>query len=156
MSRPRRSFGATALRAGIPFGLAMGTFNGVQSGALPGLVSGVVMGVAFGLVLAGFVRWQSGKFDKIRPEFEAEGLELDGPANLGATGGWLFLSKRRLVFVPHKINLSTKRTEIPRGDIVESKATRAARGLEVVTKDGSHKFAVDPRDNFKQALDQRD
>lgn len=144
-------FVSTAIRAGVPFGIGMGLFNGLQRHDLvAGAMSGLAMGVAFGLAMAAFLQWQSKKFIAMRSEFSDEGLLHDGPATLRATGGWLFLTKQRLVFVPHKINTSTVRIELPIAGITAVSGNK--RNLELATAKGSHVFKVDPRDDWQKHM----
>ena len=105
-----------ALKTGVPFGLCMGLFYSSRgSGAI---AMGVAMGIAFGCAMAGFMAWQRKRSAVLRAQYEAEGLVHDGPANYGAAGGWLVLTKQRLVFEPHKLNLGMgKRAEIAVADI---------------------------------------
>lgn len=143
------------LLAALPFGIAMGLVNGVRSGLTSGLGSGTISGLLFGAAIAGFVHYQSNKFAKLRPKYEPEGLVLDGGANLGGTGGWLFLTKQRLVFEPHGANAkSAKRIEIPLGEIkgVAPGAGRLVRRFEVTAANGTHSFLVENRDKWLEAF----
>lgn len=141
--------------ASIPFGLAMGLVNGMRSGLSSGLGSGIVTGLLFGAAITAFVRYQSNKFAKLRPKYEPEGLVIDGGANLGGIGGWLFLTKQRLVFEPHGANAkNAKRVEIPLGDIrgVSPGSGKLVRRFEVATANGSHSFLVENRDKWLESF----
>jgi hypothetical protein len=143
MAAPR--FGSLALRTGVPFAAGMTLFFAVQRGLVPGLMLGVSTGIAFGLAMAFFAVTQAKKFDAIRPEFEPEGLVLDGAANHKASGGWLFLTEHRLVFVPHRLNVGAKRIELARADIRAVKPT-SKRRLELETSRGDMAFVVSADD----------
>lgn len=141
--------------AAVPFGLAMGLVNGVRSGLTSGIGSGVIAGLLFGAAIAGFVHYQANKFSKLRPKYEPEGLVIDGGANLGGVGGWLFLTKQRLVFEPHGANAkNAKRVEIPLGDIKEVKpgSGKLVRRFEVATANTSHSFLVENRDKWLESF----
>lgn len=111
-----KRFFLNALKTGVPFGLCMGLFYSSRgSGAI---AMGIANGVLFGCAMAGILAWQQKRSAKLRAHYEAEGLVHDGPANYGAAGGWLVLTKQRLVFEPHKLNLGLgKRAEIAVADI---------------------------------------
>jgi hypothetical protein len=141
--------------AAIPFGLALGLVNGFRSGLASGVGSGILCGLLFGAAIAGFVHYQSNKFAKLRPKYEPEGLVLDSGANVGGVGGWLFLTKQRLVFEPHGANAkSAKRIEIPLGDIKEVKpgGGKLVRRFEVVTASATHSFLVESRDKWLESF----
>ena len=143
------------LIAAVPFGLSLGLVNGFRSGLSSGLGSGILCGLLFGAAMAGFVHYQSNKFAKLRPKYEPEGLVIDGGANLGGAGGWLFLTKQRLVFEPHGANTkSAKRIEIPLSDIKEVKPAsgRLARRFEVATANATHSFLVEHRDKWLESF----
>ncbi|HSD91038.1 MAG TPA: hypothetical protein VLB44_26125 [Kofleriaceae bacterium] len=139
--------------AGVPFGAAIGIVSGLKHGLASGLGSGIACGVMFGLAIATFVHVQSKKFGRLRPLYEKEGLIIDGGANLGGKGGWLFLTKQRLVFEPHGVG-GGSRVEIPLGTISE---VRPASGLlvrrfEVVAAGKPLSFLVENRDRWLEAF----
>ncbi|HTL32037.1 MAG TPA: hypothetical protein VL326_02865 [Kofleriaceae bacterium] len=140
--------------AGIPFGLAMGVVNGLRQGWKSGLGSGIAAGILFGFLLAFFLKRQAQRFEQLRPKYEPEGIVLDAPANLGGVGGWLFLTKQRLVFEPHKLNLGGKRTDVKLGDIQEVRpgAGKLVRRFEVVVPGATHSFLVENRDQWLAAF----
>jgi len=140
--------------AAIPFGLAMGLVNGIRHGWQSGVGSGVGCGVLFGLLITWFLKRQAQRFEALRPKYEPEGIVLDGGANLGGAGGWLFLTKQRVVFEPHKLNVGAKRVEIPLGDIKEVRpaAGKLVRRFELVTAGATHAFLVEKRDQWLQAF----
>jgi hypothetical protein len=114
-----KRFLLNALMTGVPFGLCMGMFYSGRGA----LAMGVVNGVAFGLAMGGFMAWQHKRSATLLAQYEAEGLVHHGPANYGAAGGWLVLTKQRLIFEPHKLNLGLgKRLEIPATEIGGARA----------------------------------
>src|SRR3569832_2567093 len=91
-----------ALKTGAPFGAAMGLFFAAQHGASRGLVSGLLAGAVFGCAMAGIMKWQHARAATVIAPYEAEGILHHGPANHvagTAIGGWLVVTKQRLVFV---------------------------------------------------------
>lgn len=150
MSSSSYNIGKTAVTSGALFGLAMGVMNGVRSGAGAGIASGLAMGVVFGLAIAGFLHWQSKKAGKLRVEFEREGVVRDAPANIGAAGGWLFLTKERVVWIPHALNVGAKRVEIPLAEITAAKPS--GRKLEIVTSARSWTILVRASDDWATAI----
>lgn len=141
--------------AAVPFGLALGLVTGLRSGLSSGLGAGLICGLLFGVAITGFIHYQTNKFAKLRPKYEPEGLVIDGGANLGGNGGFLFLTKQRLVFEPHGANSkSAKRVEIPLADIKEVKPAggKLVRRFEVVTATATHSFLVENRDAWLEAF----
>jgi hypothetical protein len=128
-------FVKNTLRMGIPFGAFMGLFNAMQhdpADVRGGVVSGLVTGALFGVTMAAFLRSQQKRAATLRKDLEGEGLTLDAPANLGAAGGWLFLTSKCLVWVPHRFNIGAKRREIALPTItVLREVTGYRRGMEV-------------------------
>jgi len=156
------SFSKMALKTGVPFGIFMGVYQGFASrppSVAVGLIAGTASGVLFGATMGLFMRSQHKKAGVLREEPSAEGLLFDAAANLGAKGGWLFLTKQRLVFVPHKLNVGAKRIELAVKNIAalrENSGLRA-RGIDVgsVSEGGStqqHSFVVEKRDEWMKAI----
>jgi hypothetical protein len=147
-------FAKTFLIAAIPFGLALGLVNGIRSGWQSGVGSGVLCGVLFGGLITWFMHRQARRFEKIRPKYEPEGIVLDAPANLGGTGGWLILTKKRVVFEPHKLNVGGKPVEIPLGEIKEVRPAsgKLVRRFELVTATATHSILVENRDQWLAAF----
>lgn len=148
-----KTFATTALTTGVPFGLFMGGFFAVQNGMTEGMASGLACGVLFGLTMAWFATRQAKKFIAMRPQFAAEGLVHDGAASvssgIGKSGGWLFLTKQRLIFEPHKVNVGAKRIELALTEIAAARAPKGvfASRLEVTAKTGdAYRFIVRERD----------
>ena len=149
---------STAVRTGLPFGIAMGVFFGLQRGAARGLVTGVIVGIVFGVAMAAFAAVQRNKFVAMRSEVAPEGLDNDGAANHGRHGGWLFLTPKRLIFLPHRVNVGSDRIEVPRDHIagIEHRPALGSLRLVVRTTAGQdHTFLVHPRDGWATALPAR-
>jgi hypothetical protein len=132
----------------------LGLVTGLRQGWQAGLGSGVTCGFLFGLLIATFMQRQAKNLDKLRPRYEKEGLVLCSPANLGGAGGWLFLTKQRLAFEPHKINLGGKHVSIPLADVHEVRPAsgKLVRRFEVVTAKATHSFLVENRDEWLAAF----
>ena len=144
----------TMLLAGVPFGLMLGLVNGVRQGWQSGVGSGVLCGALFGFLIAFFLRRQAQRFEKLRPQYEPEGIVLDAPANLGGAGGWLILTKQRLVFEPHKLNVGAKRISVRLADITDVRPAQGklVRRFEVVEKASTHSFLVENREQWLAAF----
>lgn len=154
-----KNFLRTAVLTGIPFGAMMGLFW-AHRGAAAAVVGGSVMGLAFGCAMAGFVALQYKRSAKLREPYEAEGIEHDGPATYRsstAVGGWLILTKQRLVFVPHKLNVGDAKLEIPRDEIVAARPVSALlpNAIEIGTRSQQiHRFVVGQRATWLAKLPQ--
>lgn len=128
-------------------GVLVGAPSGVFVGALysddttTNIVAGIVFGVVTALAIGAYVarsdrRWKQ-RMKRMLAEFEPEGIVLHSDAAVGGilragigsvvspfagnTGGWLVLTPRRLVFLPHAHNLLGKRFEIPVAEIAGAK-----------------------------------
>ena len=144
----------TFLLAAVPFGLALGLVNGIRSGWQSGVGSGVLAGALFGFLITLFIQRQARRFEKLRPKYEPEGIVLDAPANLGGAGGWLILTKKRVVFEPHKMSVGAKLVEIPLGDIKEVRPStgKLVRRFEIVTAGATHSILVENREQWLAAF----
>ncbi|MBL9174784.1 MAG: hypothetical protein JNL10_14700 [Verrucomicrobiales bacterium] len=155
-----KSFAKTALMVGAAFGTPMGVLAGVvmgiargsSAGILFGLATAIASGLAFGVTTAGFMAVQRRRIAIARPEFTGEQLLHDGPANHflngEGVGGWLFLTRERLLFRSHQFNVQPHEWSIPLADITEVPAVRTARvfpnGLRLVTQAGiTERFVVE-------------
>lgn len=148
------TFLENTLRTGVPFGIAMGIYNGMQHGATEGVASGLATGALFGVIMAAFMRSQQKRVVILREEFAAEGLVRDAAANIGGTGGWLFLTKQRLVFVAHKYNFGKKRVELALPTIAALREkTGMVKGIEVGTTDTErHTFTMGDTATWIEAI----
>lgn len=129
-----------------------------MAGIAPGLSGGVLFGLmaggAFGLIMASFKAMQMRRFTQARSEFTSEELLHDGPANhllnRESVGGWLFLTKKRLLFRSHPINVQRHELSVPLAEIAEVQPVRTAgvipNGLRVLTRSGTDdRFVVEAR-----------
>ena len=151
-----KTFLANAAKTGVPFGIAMGLVAGGVGGNA--LVLGAVQGVLFGGAMAGFMAMHEKRAAKLLVEFEPEGVVHHGPANhmvTGAIGGWLVLTQRRLVFIPHKLNLRGERQELALDDIGGARPADALvpNQIEVVSRGGQRlRFVVRKRREWLDML----
>jgi hypothetical protein len=153
-----KSFTKTALISGAAFGVPMGVLaggvmaitRGFSFGMSFGLAMAVASGAAFGLAMAGFLAIQRRRFSRARAELTGERLLHDGPANHflngEGVGGWLFLTKERLLFRSHQFNVQRHELSVLLKDIAEVQPVRTARifpnGLRLVTRSGSEERFV--------------
>ncbi|HEY6033155.1 MAG TPA: hypothetical protein VIV58_02820 [Kofleriaceae bacterium] len=151
-------FALDALKTGVPFGAAMGLFFAAQHGASRGLITGAAAGVAFGCAMAAVMKWQHARAATVIAPYEAEGILHHGPANHmagTAIGGWLVMTKQRLVFEPHKLNHGGKRLELATADIAGARRGDGVlpNKIAVATRDGhTHQFVVRDRDKWFAVL----
>jgi GRAM domain-containing protein len=147
-----KRFLVSVLRAGLPFGLAMGLVFSFMTDWRMGVSLGALAGLMFGLGIAVFQAFQSRRFQKNRPDFSGEQLLREGPANHfrrgEGVGGWLFLTSRRLLFRSHEINLQQHELDLPLAEIAEASAVNTAwlipNGLLVRTASGTtERFVVE-------------
>ncbi len=133
-----RALATTALAAGAAFGVVTGLLAGGLVGVLVepslgfrlGLAVTLAAGALFAIGTWCFARVTARTFEAARPEFAAETLLHDGPANhrrgWEVAGGWLYLTRSSLVFRPHTFNVNTEEWRVPLGEII---AVRPARTL---------------------------
>lgn len=113
----RRALATSSLGAGTAFGVITGLLTGGVVGVFAGPSLGIRMGLAvmvasgslFAVGAWGFANVMARRFAAARTEFAPETLLHDGPANhrrgWEVAGGWLYLTKSRLVFRSHKFNV---------------------------------------------------
>jgi len=147
------------LSTGLPFGLAMGLFFALQRGLLPGLILGAGSGLLFGMLLAAFIELQHRRM-KVT-DLDGEPVLHQGPANhwLGAEarGGWLVLTKHRLVFRSHGKNIQNQGAEVLLADIVACEPRRTLglvpNGMHVRHRDDRvEKYVLAGRGEWLAAL----
>jgi hypothetical protein len=159
----------TTLVTGIPFGLCMGLAGGLVIGVIEGVRSGVFIGAVvfaasgllFGLRMASFSAFQRRRVAIERPDFGDEPILHDGPANHfyggEATGGWLYLTTRRLFFRSHRRNLYPHETAMELSDITEARPIKTAKvipnGLEIIMTSGhSERFVVEKHNKWSEEI----
>ena len=169
-----KSFLRTILIAGVPFGIVMGIAIGVPAALLLGFIGNLSQGVsfvagisalsglAFGIGIATFMLIQRRSFTTKREEFTEEGLLHDGPAThliyAEGVGGWLYLTKSRIVFRSHKINIQVHEWSTPLDDIVEVRPVRTVKilpnGLLIVTRSGKNeRFVVEGNKKWSREIE---
>jgi hypothetical protein len=160
-SRVGNKFLKRALITGIPFGLFMGIFWSLQFGSIFGIVMGSLAGVFFGISMSAFTRYQSKKFQREHPLAPGEELIKEGGANhfknIEAVGGWIYLTKKGLLFRPHSINVQREELSIPLQKISEAKPCMTfgiiPNGLEIKTIDGkTERFVVEDRKDWAEKI----
>jgi hypothetical protein len=150
----RRIF-ATALRSGLPFGVAIGAFQAVQHhNVVAAVAGGLVGGAMFGGVMGVFVELQRKKLMIPGDRFEGEPILHQGPANhwrgAEARGGWLILTSERLAFRSHGKNIQNQSVDVRLADVRGVEPTNTLffvpNGLRVLRDHGeSDKFVVSER-----------
>jgi len=102
---------------------------------------------------------------KSNVSFELRNSEMiikEGPASyfvgLGTIGGKLYLTNERLLFFPHKLNYSTKNSEIEISDIsnvMKKKIFLSAHGLKIILSDNrNEEFLVYGRKKWISAINE--
>ena len=93
---------------------------------------------------------------------ENETLIYQGGANLfrsnEASGGMLYLTSEKLVFVAHKMNMDSTKQEIVINDIVGFKKVRNVifnNGLVIESKNGTYRFVLNSRDKWITEIEKR-
>jgi hypothetical protein len=135
---------------GVLVGVVVAIARGFSFGVSFGLAMAVAAGAAFGLAMAGFMAIQRRRFSRARPEFIGEQLLHDGPANHflngEGVGGWLFLTRERLLFRSHQFNVQRHELSVRLTEIAEVQPVRTARifpnGLRLVTRSGKEERFV--------------
>lgn len=128
----------------IPFGVFMGLFFIALHGLHQGIAEGVASGLCFGLFITIFVLYQSNKFKSNLSLGKDEKLIKEGGANHfvwgQATGGWLYLTNKRLIFRSHSVNIAKEEFSIYLNKIKEVKICMSLKivpnGLSITTIDG--------------------
>lgn len=132
------------LLSGVPFGLLFGLLFVPAVGLQWGCVAAVIAGPCFGLASAGFVLCQSAKLKGGLPLGPDEKIIKEGSANRivsgQATGGWLCLTNKRLIFKAHAVNWTKEEFAADLDQIKDAKPCLAFRvvpnGLQVTTSAG--------------------
>lgn len=147
------------LSTGIPFAIGMGLFFALQRGLLAGLILGSISGLLFGLALSAFIEVQRRRMKL--DQLDGEPVVHQGPANhwLGAEarGGWLVLTKSRLVFRSHGKNIQNQGAEIQLADVVACEPRNTLglvpNGMSVRHRDDKiEKFVLTGRGEWLAAL----
>lgn len=123
-----------AVSAGIPFGLGAGLLIGLVHGAEVGLAAGGVAALLSGPVVAwAFGNYSEENFGVSDDKYEGEPVVRQGSANHRLKGehrgGWLILTRQRLVFEPHSLNVQDDSVEIP---VEEIDSVAKARSMGII------------------------
>ena len=102
-----KTFIKTFLKVGIPFGIFAGIFYIFLEGVYAGIFGGIFSGVFFGFFMAIYTTYKRGQINRMRPRhlLEEEIIKQDVasyPKGISANQGSLFLSDKRLFFMPAK------------------------------------------------------
>lgn len=161
--------------AGVLLGAPSGAFVGAfySDDTTTNIVAGLVFGVVAALAVGAYVvrsdrRWkQRGK--RVLAELEPEGIVHHSEAAVGSlvraglgvvispmlgdAGGWLVLTSRRLVFIPHQHNLLGGRFEIPVAEIAGAKRGLYPNAIDVYLRSNeSTRITVRRRDEWLAKL----
>ena len=126
MSRIATSSKASPKRAAVQMGLCVGigvaVFFAVRSGIwYEGLAPGFLAGAMFAAVMSWFAKRQASQLTLQRPDFSNEKVILEGAANhftgTAGTGGYLFLTNSRLLFLSHREKVQNHELSIPLDEI---------------------------------------
>lgn len=157
----------TMLLAGVIFSLFMVLFL-----SLNGLIAYgywhvswrivVIGGIVFGFFTATNAAIVRRYFQRNRPDFHNEELIYEGPANhcyrWENTGGWLYLTTRRLLFRSHRINLQPHETDLSLSEIIRAEPSKTGiipNGLRIVIATGAvERFVVEGRHQWSDAIAQ--
>jgi hypothetical protein len=160
----------TGLISGAAFGILFAGAFGLAMGWLPPrnvadivttVVTALIAGAAFGFR---FSRGLTSQAATLQAEIEppaGEVVEFSAPANhfqnFEGRGGSLFLTRRNLIFKPHRMNIQSNALTIPRQEITCVAAVRTLgvvpNGLKVALRDGTvHRFVVRDRERWVRAM----
>jgi hypothetical protein len=156
-----------AVFTGVPFGAAMAAFIAWQAPWARHhdmLLWGVFLFAAafFGGAMGAFSYVSNRQGEKaVPPDLEPEGLVAYGPANHflsgESRGGFLYLTRRRLLFVSHAMNLQGETIDIPLDRVTACDEHQTLgllpNGLLVKLESGvTHRFAVSQRHRWLETL----
>lgn len=160
----------TAAVSGILFSGLLVLLNKLFGWQIQSVQSYIFQGLIFGILMAFTITFLSQKFGtaidkKINSVLDKdETIEFDGPANLlrgiEGVGGKIFLTNKRMLFLPHRMNIQ-KQQEIIDYREIESVAPRKTagligNGLRVITVSGdSYDFVLYNRKLWVEKLRER-
>jgi hypothetical protein len=125
------------------------------------VVTALLAGAAFGFRFSRRLRSQIATLQAEIVPPAGEVVEHSAPANhfqnFEGRGGRLFLTRRDLIFKPHRRNIQSNVVTIPRQEIAAAAAIRTLgvvpNGLKVALRDGTvHRFVVRDRETWVRAL----
>lgn len=161
MKQTNNNFKASFV-GGIFFGTIMGLYTAIMSSSLIYSIGiGIFVGIFFGLAMAILTFFLNRSFKKKNLKvIGGEKIILDGPANhfMGkeSVGGYLYLTKKEIIFNSHNLNIQVHETVIPIEQIFEVKTTLTCglvpNGLQIITKNSVEKFVVANRKYWVQKI----
>lgn len=124
----------TGLVAGLAFGLFFGLQQGIRhSNPAGGVAAGLLGGGLFGLIIALFARSKSKALAAPALDESGAAVLFQGPANhfkgVEAVGGKLYLTRDRLRFKSHGLNVQVHEEAYP---LAQIKRTEPARTLGII------------------------
>lgn len=148
-----KDFLKTFFITGILFGLFVLIFVKTNISA------GIFSGIFFGMTLAVFKYFQTKKFKKMDSTIP-DILFSDGANHFSgkeSVGGWLFLTKTKLIFKAHKFNINTQEgLSIELKDIVSVNPISTfgfiPNGLLISTNSTQEQFVVSGRKNWIEKI----
>jgi len=126
-----------------------------------GIPTGLVAGVFFAAFISRFASKQAKNFAVDRPDFGAETLIHEGPANhfkgVEGVGGFLWLTTGRLHFRSHKMNIQKHDWIALLADVSTAQSTKTlgiiANGLLVRLSSGEeHRFVVNQNETWASSI----
>lgn len=146
--------------------LLQGNLRSLNSYLFQGVFFGIFMGIGSPYVTEKFGAKFVSKLGKnVKPKLtQDENIEIEGPANLFrgmlGIGGKLFLTNRKVIFKPHKLNIQNRQTDIDYGNISELIERKTAKlidnGIRIKTNDGEeYDFVVNEREKWVEKLNDK-
>lgn len=147
-----KNFIKAALLGGIFFGIVLGLYTLIVTDSV---IYSIEIAISFGF-LFGFVMFIIGfllnrSFEKKKIEIiDGEKVIFYGPANhfVGkeSVGGYLYLTKKKIMFKSHNFNLNVHEMIIPIYEIYKIEAIRTLglvpNGIEITAKNNLERFVV--------------
>lgn len=138
--------------AGICFGTIMGGFYAIMSFSLIyGILLGIFSGIVFGLFIAIFIFFlDRNSKKKYKGVIDGKKIIFYGAANhfkgKESVGGYLYLTKKEIIFKSHKLNIQVHEEVIPIEQISEVNIALTyglvPNGLYITTLTSVEKFVV--------------
>ena len=160
-----QSWFKTAILSAVLYGIPMGLLFAIMSGQwavglLIGIIGGAVFGATFTLLIRAFANRQASKFRANPPDFGAECVLLEGPANhfkgIESVGGYLWLTDGRLHFASHSKNIQNHTWTTKLCDIRDVTSTKTLglidNGLQITTAEGTERFVVNKNNSWAEMI----
>ncbi|HVY48570.1 MAG TPA: hypothetical protein VHB21_21925 [Minicystis sp.] len=158
----RVSWLRTGATAGLAFGVLFGLFQALMHhDAAGGAAAGVLGGSLFGVVTALIARAKSRELAAPAVDDQGEAVLFQGPANhfkgMEGVGGRLYLTRERLRFKSHRLNVQVHEASYPLDAILSVEPTRTLglipNGLAVELTDGRReRFVVNGRGEWVKRI----